>query len=144
MRFVAFASSRSCFAPTLKTFHSALQLWSSVLELELRSRCTDIANIAMPTQLTKSEQEQVGHTTRSGTGGAMGAFRAVNATRRKSDVPVVNKSTIYRFAKGKTHQRGKKETRGCKKILQKKEIGNLGKVRKRSQCVSSVFEWIRV
>lgn len=69
--------------------------------------------------------------TRSGAGGAMDALRLVNAARKKKGIMAVNKSTVYRFVKGTTHQRGKKETRGCKKILQRKDIDKLDQVRKR-------------
>ena len=45
---------------------------------------------------------------------------------------MVSKCTIYRYVKGCTHKRGKKEARGGKnKVLTKKDLDHLDKVRKR-------------
>ena len=62
----------------------------------------------------------------------MDALKVVNRAREKKGVDKLNKSTIYRFMKGGTHKRGKKETRGgSNKALTKKDVDHLDKVRKR-------------
>ena len=48
----------------------------------------------------------------------MDALQKVNARRQRRNDPV-HKATTYRYLAGETHRRGRKETRGRKKVLMK-------------------------
>ena len=85
----------------------------------------------MPTQLTTAEQTDIDKVLRSGKGGPMDALRKINNARALKNIEEVVKSTIYRFVKGNTHKRGKKEIRGKQKLLRKADIARLERVRKR-------------
>ena len=74
-------------------------------------------------QLTMKERNKIDDVMRKGT--ATDALRAVNAQRVRKNIREVEKSTVYRFAKGLTHQRGATETRGRKRSLSKQNVRKL-------------------
>jgi hypothetical protein len=80
-------------------------------------------------QLTIKERNQIDDVMRKGT--AADALRAVNAQRVGKNIREVEKSTVYRFAKGLTHKRGAAETRGRKRSLSKQNVRKLDTVRRR-------------
>jgi hypothetical protein len=80
-------------------------------------------------QLTMKEQNQIDDVMRNGT--AADALRTVNAQRMRKNIREVEKSTVYRFAKGFTHQRGATETRGRKRSLSKQDARKLDTTRRR-------------
>jgi hypothetical protein len=86
---------------------------------------------AMPVQLTSSEQVLIDTIVRSGKGTAMDAMKNVNKTRENKGIDTVTKSSVYRFANGSTHARGKVEARGRKKVLKKGDVTKLDGARKR-------------
>lgn len=56
--------------------------------------------------------------------------KKVNAARRKKGQELIEKTAVWRYAKGETHVRGQKEKRGRKASLLQKDVKKLDKVRK--------------
>ena len=81
-------------------------------------------------QLTTAEQHLIENVLRQH-GRAADAFRCVNLQRDKANIRRVEKSAVYRFAKGRTHRRGAIESRGRKRSLAGKEIRRLDQARRR-------------
>ena len=80
-------------------------------------------------QLTIKERNKIDDVMRKGT--AADALRVVNAQRVRKNIREVEKSTVYRFAKGLTHLRGATETRGRKRSLSKQNVRKLDTTRRR-------------
>ena len=85
----------------------------------------------MPQHLTLEEQAVVDAVLRRDKGGPMDAVRKINAARAKKNIDAVSKSAVYRLLKGETHTRGRAETRGRKRALDKKDVAQLDKARRR-------------
>ena len=88
---------------------------SSVRLPERRSAIArGFACAAMPKHLSLGEQAAVDKVVRLG---PMDALHIINKLRKKQGADELNKSTIYRYLKGKTHRRGTVESRGRKQRL---------------------------
>ena len=62
----------------------------------------------------------------------MDALRVVNAKREAAGIEdLIHKTTLHRFVNSKTHRRGRKETRGRKKLLTKADLLKLEQTRRR-------------
>ena len=84
----------------------------------------------MPQQLTTEETVIVDRTLRQ-KGKQIEALNEINALRKASKLPLLNKCTVSRYAAGSTHVRGASENRGQKPKLSPKHVKNLHKARLR-------------
>ena len=112
--------------------------WRSIVRAVTSAFCARIGAVAccsvgaaMPKHLSLGEQAVVDKVTRQKNLGPMDAMRAVNKLRKQKGHDELNKSTIYRYLKGKTHRRGLVESRGRKKSLGKRDVLKLDQARKR-------------
>ena len=94
--------------------------------LSLSLACCILHSFAMPmkkcshAQITEAEQSLIEKVYQSGT--ATDALQAVNKARAAKSVPLLEKSSVHRFVKGKSHKRCAKETRGRKQLLTKMQL----------------------
>ena len=85
---------------------------------------------AVPTQLAHQEQMAVETSMRAG-GTPADAATQINKARLPKGIDAVSLSTVYRFLRGSTHQRGAPERRGRRHALAQKDIASLDRARKR-------------
>eukprot|EP00973_Karenia_brevis_P091022 12405487-Karenia_brevis.AAC.1 len=83
----------------------------------------------MPMQLTFKEQDLIDKIVRQEKRPGADAVKEINKRREHKDAELIDKSSIYRFIQGDTHRRGRKETRGRKKVLSKGEKRHLDRTR---------------
>ena len=82
-------------------------------------------------QLTVSELELIDKTLRRHRGRQVDALSAVNAKRAKTGTPAVDKGTISRYVRGRSHSRSNVEKRGAKRKLSKGDVRRLDQTRRR-------------
>ena len=82
-------------------------------------------------QLTLAEQSKIDDVLRKEKGTATDALSRVNAGRLRKGIRTLEKSAVHRYAKARTHKRSSPETRGCKKLLTKRDVRTLDQARRR-------------
>ena len=82
-------------------------------------------------QLSEKDIQLVDKVLRQQKGSPADALRRVNAAREVRDEPPIQRDAIYRYMNGKTHRRGRQETRGSQPILSKADVRNLMQTRRR-------------
>ena len=81
------------------------------------------------TQLTVAERQLVDKVMRRKGGRPMDALKQVNDKRENNGVDPLDKSSLYRFLKGRTHARGRSEKRGRHKVMKKADLQKLEALR---------------
>ena len=61
----------------------------------------------------------------------MDAVRAIGRARERRGEAPVHKTAVYRYLKGSTHRRAKKERRGRPRVLNTADVKRLGSARRR-------------
>ena len=82
-------------------------------------------------QLTVNELEVIDNTLRREGGKQVDALNKINAKRKQAKTPVVDKGTISRYVRGRSHSRSKVDRRGAKRKLSKRDARTLDQTRRR-------------
>ena len=82
-------------------------------------------------QLSADEMTMIDRIMRKDKGTATDALQCINVERSKRNIRQVEKSTVHRYARGRTHKRDAAETRGRKRALSKQSVRKLDQARRR-------------